>query len=91
MPFISRSDSAIWPHEEVCFPVALCPHWREVPGSRGGRWMLPGRSRDVDGVPAVVIRHGLLAGALGVLDGHLVVPWVPGRRRRPIMGWWLGC
>jgi len=41
-------------------------------------WILPGRSRDVDGVPAVVIRHGLLVAALGVPDGHLVVPWVPG-------------
>jgi hypothetical protein len=40
--------------------------------------MLRGRSRDVDGVPAVVIRHGLLVAALGVPDGHLVVPWVPG-------------
>ncbi len=29
--------------------------WQEIPGSRGGRWMLPGRSRDVDGVPAVVV------------------------------------
>ena len=45
---------------------AVCSHWREIPGSRGGRWMLPGRSRDGGGVPAVVIRHGLLAGALGV-------------------------
>ena len=33
----------------------------------------------LDGVPAVVvIRHGLLVAALGVPDGHLVVPWVPG-------------
>jgi hypothetical protein len=40
--------------------------------------MLPGRSRDVDGVPAVVIRHDLLVATLGVPDGHLVVPWVLG-------------
>jgi hypothetical protein len=31
--------------------------------------MLPGRSRAVDGVIAVVIRHGLLVAALGVPDG----------------------
>ena len=54
--------------------------------------MLPGRSRDVDGVlAAVVIRHDLLAAAPGVPDEHLVVPWVPGRRGRPIMGWYLVC
>jgi hypothetical protein len=54
--------------------------------------MLPGRSRDVDGVLAVVvIGHGLLVAGLGVPDEHLVVPWVPGRRRRPIMGWCLVC
>jgi len=46
--------------------------------------MLPGRSRDVGGVPAVVIRHDLLAGVPGILDEPLVVPWVPGRGRRPI-------
>jgi hypothetical protein len=52
--------------------------------------MMPGRSRDVDGVPAVVvIRHDLLVAAPGVPDEHLVVPGVPGRRRRPIMGWCL--
>jgi hypothetical protein len=56
------------------------------------RWMLPGWSRDVGGVPAVVvIRHDLLVAAAGVPDGHLVVPWVPGRRRRLIMGWCRVC
>jgi hypothetical protein len=40
--------------------------------------MLPGRSRDVDGVPAVVIRHGLLVAAPAIPDEHLVVAWVPG-------------
>ena len=71
---------------------AVCSHWREIPGNRGSRWMLPGRSRDVDSVPAVVvIRHDLLVAASGVPDEHLVVPWVPGRRRRPIMGWCLVC
>jgi hypothetical protein len=54
--------------------------------------MLPGRSRDVDGVPAVVvIQHDLPVATLGVPDEHVVVPWVPGRRRRPIMGWCLVC
>ncbi len=73
-------------------PVALCSHSPEIPGNRGGRWMLPGRPRDVDGVPAVVvIRHDLRVAALGVPDEHVVVPWVPGRRRRPIMGWCLVC
>jgi hypothetical protein len=43
-------------------------------------------------VPAVVvIQHDLLVAALGVPDEHVVVPWVPGRRRRPIMGWCLVC
>jgi hypothetical protein len=47
---------------------------------------------DVGGVPAVVvIRHGLLVAAAGVPDGHLVVPWVPGRKRWLIMGWCLVC
>jgi hypothetical protein len=41
-------------------------------------WRLEQAERERDGVPAVVIRHGLLVAALGVPDGHLVVPWVPG-------------
>jgi len=43
--------------------------------------MVPGRSRDVDGVPAVVvvIQHDLLVAAPGVPDEHVVVPWVPGQ------------
>ena len=55
------------------------------------RRMLPGQPRGVDGVPAVVIRHDLLVAAPGVPDGHLVVPWVPRLRRRPIMGWCRVC
>ncbi len=54
-------------------------------------WAVTGRRRRGTSVPAVVIRHGLLVAAPGVPDGHLVVPWVPGRRRRPIMGWCLVC
>ena len=59
----------------------------------GGSWqllVLPGRSRDVDGVPAVVIRHDLLTGAPGVPDEHPGCPGT-GRRRRLIMGWCLVC
>jgi len=48
------------------------------------------RSRDVDGVPAVVIGHGLLAGPAGVPDEHLGCLGT-GRRRRLIMGWCLVC
>ena len=52
--------------------------------------VLPRRSRDVDGVPAVVIGHDLLAGSAGAPDEHLGCPGT-GRRRRLIMGWCLVC
>jgi hypothetical protein len=78
-PKSSWKYSAIWPHEEVCFPVALCVR---AGGRCRGRWRPLDAARavaDVGGVPAVVvIRHGLLVAAAGVPDGHLVVPWVPG-------------
>ena len=57
--------------------------WRPLDAAR--------RPRDADGVLAVVvIRHDLPVAA-PVPDQHLVVPWVPGWRRRPVMGWCLVC
>ena len=73
-------------HEEVCFQVALCV---ALAGDTEETWrpLAAGRAvTGLDGVAAVVaIWRDLLVTAAGVPDGHLVVPWVPRLRRRPIM------
>jgi hypothetical protein len=81
---LSTSDSA--GHVRGCFSVVLCVRT----GGRYGNVAAVGRCPVVtglDGVPAAaVIRRDLLVAAPGVPDGHLVVPWVRGRSRGPIMG-----